>query len=153
MKRLALFNLIAVLLLLLLVSENNAQGRMKWEGGGSWGSGTSYGRMFNPKTVETIRGEVVSADFITPLKGMSNGVHLLLKTEGETLSVHLGPEWYISRQEPGIEPKDEIEVTGSRITFEGKPAIIASELKKGDDVLVLRDSNGIPVWSGWRRRQ
>jgi hypothetical protein len=109
--------------------------------------------MFDPKTVETIRGEVLSVDLVTPLMGMSSGVHLLIKTEGETLSVHLGPEWYISRQEPSIEPKDEVEVTGSRINFEGKSAVIASELKKGDNILVLRDNKGIPVWSGWRRRQ
>jgi hypothetical protein len=27
------------------------------------------------------------------------------------------------------------------------------EVKKGDEVLKLRDDNGFPVWSGWRRRQ
>jgi hypothetical protein len=51
-----------------------------------------------------------------------------------------------------IAAKDKIEVKGSRITFDGKPAIIAAEVKKGDDVLVLRDASGLPVWSGWRRR-
>jgi hypothetical protein len=41
---------------------------------------------------------------------------------------------------------------GSRITFGVKPAIIAAEVKKGDEVLKLRDDSGFPVWSGWRRR-
>jgi hypothetical protein len=45
-----------------------------------------------------------------------------------------------------------VEVKGSRVTFEGKPAIIAAEVKKGDEVLKLRDENGFPMWSGWRRR-
>jgi hypothetical protein len=45
-----------------------------------------------------------------------------------------------------------VEVTGSRVTFRNKSAIIAAEVKKGDEVLRLRDSNGIPVWAGWRRR-
>lgn len=45
-----------------------------------------------------------------------------------------------------------VEVKGSRVTVEGKPSIIAAELKKGDDVLILRDTGGIPAWSGWRRR-
>ncbi|HEU4344281.1 MAG TPA: hypothetical protein VFU31_22205 [Candidatus Binatia bacterium] len=48
--------------------------------------------------------------------------------------------------------KDRVEVKGARITFEGKPAIIASEVKKGDEVLRLRDDAGFPVWAGWRRR-
>ena len=33
----------------------------------------------------------------------------------------------------------------------GKPVIIVTEVKKGDTVMKLRDDNGIPVWSGWRR--
>jgi hypothetical protein len=46
---------------------------------------------------------------------------------------------------------DKIEVKGSRVTISGKPAIIAAEVKKGDTILVLRDSAGIPAWAGWRR--
>ena len=41
---------------------------------------------------------------------------------------------------------------GTLITFEGKPAIVAAEIKKGNEALKLRDENGFPVWSGWRRR-
>jgi hypothetical protein len=51
-----------------------------------------------------------------------------------------------------IEPKDTIEVKGSRTTVAGKPAIIAAEVKKGDELLKLRDESGFPVWAGWRRR-
>jgi len=39
-----------------------------------------------------------------------------------------------------------------RITFDGKPAIVAAEIKKGEETLILRDKSGFPVWSGWRRR-
>ncbi len=64
--------------------------------GGGWGPGGQYGRMFDPKTVETVKGEVEKVERVTPMQGMSAGIHLLLKTEKETLSVHLGPEWYIN---------------------------------------------------------
>ncbi len=64
----------------------------------------------------------------------------------------MGPGWFIENQDIKIEPKDKVEVKGSRITFEGTPAIIAAEVKKGDDILILRDENGFPAWSGWRRR-
>lgn len=125
---------------------------MKWKGSGGWGPGTRYSRMYDPKTVETISGEVVSVDKITPIKGMYYGVHLMLKTEKETISVHLGPGWFIESQDVKIEPKDKIEVKGSRITYKGKPAIIAAEVKKGEEILQLRDDTGIPVWAGWKRR-
>ena len=114
--------------------------------------GNTYSRMFNPSTIDTISGEVLSVDAITPMKGMSYGVHLTVKTNRETLSVHLGPAWYVENQDIRIDPKDKIEVVGSRITFEGKPAIIASEVSKGNEILKLRDKNGFPFWSGWRRR-
>ena len=47
-----------------------------------------------------------------------------------------------------VQTNDLIIVTGSRVTVDGKPAIIAAQIKKGDDILKLRDQNGIPMWSG-----
>lgn len=120
--------------------------------GGGWGQGTNYDRNYNSQTVEIISGEVVSVDTITPIKGMHPGVHIVVNTDKEIVSVHLGPEWYIDNQDVQINPKDKIEVKGSRIIFEGKPAIIAAEISKGDEVLTLRDASGVPAWSGWRRR-
>jgi hypothetical protein len=83
---------------------------------------------------------------------MSKGVHLTLKTDKETVSVHLGPAWYLENQDVKIEKKDRLEIKGSRVSFGGKPAIIASEVRKGDQILTLRDNDGFPVWSAWRRR-
>jgi hypothetical protein len=120
--------------------------------GTGWGAGSQYNRMYNVNTVETITGEVRSIDKITPMKGMSYGIHLLLKTGKDTISVHLGPAWYIDKQKMKINPKDKITVTGSRITYQDSPAVIASEIKKGDEKITLRDKNGYPVWSRSRRR-
>jgi hypothetical protein len=84
---------------------------------------------------------------------MGAGLHLVLRTSNrEVISVHLGPDWYLERQDISIEPKDRIEVVGSRVTFANTPTIIAAEVKKGNETLVLRDKTGFPVWSGWRRR-
>jgi hypothetical protein len=49
-------------------------------------------------------------------------------------------------------PGDKVEVTGSRVTYEGQPTIIAGEVKKGAQVLKLRDAAGVPVWAGQGRR-
>ena len=132
-------------------SEALAQRGMNWRGSGGWGPGTGYGRMYDPKTVATIQGEVVSVDTFVPIHAMSPGVHVTLKTTQETLSVHLGPEWYISGQDTKIAPGDSVEVKGSRVTFDGNPAIIAAQITKGAEVLLLRDDRGFPAWAGWRR--
>jgi hypothetical protein len=151
-KNASILTAVISILVLLFAAESFAQRGMGWKGSGGWGQGAAYGKMYDPKTVETISGEVISVDKITPAKGMSYGVHLTVKTDKETISVHMGPGWFIENQDIKIEPKDDVEVTGSRITFEGKPAMIAAEVKKSDELLKLRDENGFPVWSGWRRR-
>ena len=151
MKKVVIIGTVIMMLMILLSAQSFAQRGMKWKGGGGWGIGTQYGKMYNPKTAETISGEVVSLDKFIPLKGMSYGVHLTVKTDKETISVHLGPAWYIENQDIKIEPKYKIQVKGSRITFDGKPAIIAAEVNKGQQILRLRDENGFPAWSGWGR--
>ncbi len=122
-------------------------------GMGGWGAGTKYGRLYNTQTVETVSGEVVKVDKIKPMKGMSYGIHLVLKTDKGEFPVHLGPAWYINNQDMEVAAGDKVEVKGSKVEIGGKPTIIAAEVKKGDDTLKLRDDNGYPMWAGWRRNR
>ena len=103
-------------------------------------------RNYDPKTVETIQGKALSIEKTTATQKRGYGVHLTLQTDKETIAVHLGPAWYIDKQTPKIEANDTITVTGSRVTIDGKPAIIAAQVKKGNEILKLRDENGIPAW-------
>lgn len=133
-----------------LVASVYAQPTMNWRGTGGWGINSHYVRLYDPKTVETFSGEVEKVEIIKPAYGMTDGVHLLVKTDGEKISVHLGPSWFIENQDIEIQPTDTVEVTGSRIKLEGKDVIIASKITKGDQSLFLRDRRGAPIWSGWR---
>lgn len=134
-------------------SESIAQRGMGRGRGGprGWGPGNQYCLVYKPDTVETISVEVVSVEKVSPRNGMFYGVHLLVKTGEETISVHLGPGWYLEEQGVTFEPEDKLEVTGSKVSFDGEQVIVASEVKKGDEVLKLRDGNGIPAWSSWRK--
>lgn len=109
-------------------------------------------RNYDPKTVETIQGKVLSVEKTAPAKNRGYGVHVMLQTDKETIPVHLGPAWYLEKQTPQIEANDTVSVTGSRVTVDGKPAIIAAQVKKGNDILKLRGENGVPAWSGAGRR-
>jgi hypothetical protein len=151
MREKSIISLFIVALLIVTVSTALAGPWKGWRGSGEWGPGTPYNRMYNPATVETVRGEVTDIQAVIPYKGMYSGVQVILKTDKETVPVHLGPSWYIERLDVKIVKGDKIEVKGSRVTFAGKPTIIAGELKKGDLTLILRDASGIPVWAGWRR--
>ncbi len=117
--------------------------------GGGWINGP-FVRLYDPKTVETIEGQVVEVDEVAPMRGMSSGVHVVLKTEKGAVDVHLGPAWYLDHQDTQLAVGDRVEVRGSRIEVGGKPAVVAAEVKKGGETLQLRDAHGLPVWRGWR---
>lgn len=123
----------------------------KWGGRGSggWGMGTPYQGMYNPAKLETFSGKVIGIEKTVPMKRMNQGLALVVKTEKETVTVHLGPSWYMERLDTKIVQGDQVEVKGVRATLDGKPVVIAAEVKKGDNVLVLRDASGVPVWAGW----
>jgi len=154
MKKFSMFvGMVGILSLIFATAAWAQPGRGPGGGQGrGWGAGDPYSRMYDPKTVETLSGEVVSIDKFTPGRKMSYGVHFTLKTEKETIPVHLGPSWFMEKQAVTIAPGDKVEVTGSRIMYQGKPAIIAGEVKKGGQVLKLRDAAGVPAWAGQGRR-
>ena len=142
--------LIAAIMALFAVTAQAAW--MGGRGSGGWGMGSAYQRMYNPQTVETISGTVESMEKFKPMRGMHSGVHLTVKTTEGIVLVHLGPDWYIERQDVKFAKGDKVEVKGSKVTFNGKPAIIAQEIKMDGGTLILRDDSGIPEWAGWRRK-
>jgi hypothetical protein len=110
-----------------------------------------YNRMYNSATVETLSGEVTAIDAFVPAEGWYSGVHITLRTGKGNIGVHLGPQWYVDGQGFDLSVGDAIEVTGSRVMYEGEEIIIAQQIRKGNEALVLRYTNGFPYWSGWRR--
>ena len=108
---------------------------------------------YNAKTVETVMGEV---KLIKQLPGRMEGmigIHAMLETGSETIEVHMGPSSYLTKQSLQIKEGDTIEVTGSRITHNDKPAILAKEVKRGDEMLILRNEQGKPNWRGKGKRK
>jgi hypothetical protein len=109
----------------------------------------------------------------SPVAGMSKGTHREIQGIGSNASNGPEPELggavrpgcnttsvesernrnmsMIAEREMEHIDRERIEVKGSRITLEGKPARIAAQVKKGGEVLKLRDDDGRPVWAGWRR--
>jgi len=117
---------------------------------GGWGMQGDYGSLFDTKSVGTYKGEIVRVVTFAP-KGMAPGEAIVLKTDKGELAVHLGPTWFLTHQDLKFGPKDRIEVKGSKVSFEGKDAIIATEVKKGDQTLTLRSDKGFPLWIAAQR--
>ncbi|MBV8049930.1 MAG: hypothetical protein JOZ80_02000 [Acidobacteriaceae bacterium] len=75
------------------------------------------------------------------------GSHVVLKLEdGTTIEVHLATTKFVKEYELVFNIGDQLEVTGSKVTFEGVDTVFAREVKRGNDVYVFRDKDGKPVW-------
>jgi len=107
-------------------------------------------RMFDPKTVTTVQGEIADIQRLDRGRG-HQGVQLVVAVGSEKVAVHLGPDFYVDGQALKLAKGDQVEVKGSRITFDGQPAIIAQEVRRGAEVLALRDGGGLPLWRGQGR--
>ncbi len=119
---------------------------------GQGGQGMGMGRMFDPKTVETLTGQIVAVNVAASgMGGVANRITLDLKTAKETVTVYLGPEDYYQKQGLKLAQGDKVEVKGSRVSMGGNPVIIPNYVKKGDQTLNLWDDQGIPPWA--RSRQ
>ncbi|ERT07869.1 hypothetical protein M595_2187 [Lyngbya aestuarii BL J] len=110
------------------------------------GYGRHRGMIFNSNEVETVTGKVLQVDTWTQGEWQRGGVHVVLQTDNETINLHLGPAWYINNQDIRIEPNDQIQVTGIRVTSgDGRAMMVVSEVSKGNQVITLRDV-GFPTW-------
>jgi len=114
-------------------------------GGGYW-KPSKYDRIYNRKTVETISGIVEDIRKSNQEKRMPDRIDLILKSDKETVSIHLGPQWFMEKQTVSINKGDNVEVTESRVKYNGTPAIIAAEVKKEGQTLDLRNAKGSPLW-------
>ena len=123
-----------------------------WRGGGGWDQRGAYGRMFDARTVTVVRGTIESFADITPIRGMGVGVHVMVRSGNNLYDVHLGPKWYLAAQDADLRVGDRVAVRGAMVRFHGAPAILAIDVRRGNDVLVLRDPDGTPRWSAWRHR-
>ena len=116
------------------------------------GKNAGYGRIYNPATTISLEGTITDIEHIANKRGRGYGVHIKLQADDNTYDVHLGPSWYINKQDMKLKVNDHISVMGSKVTYEGEEVIIAARIEKGSEVMMLRDQNGVPEWAGNGRR-
>jgi len=102
---------------------------------------------YDPRTEAVFKGTVQEVrDRQCPVSG-GMGSHVILKLEdGTTIEVHLATTKFVKEYDLVFNVGDQLEVTGSKVVFEGVETIFAREVKRGNDVYVFRDKDGKPVW-------
>jgi hypothetical protein len=131
---------------------------MKWKRSGAWlgillvaewalGAPQGSGPRYDPKTEVTLRGTVEAVTEHAG-QGYGTGVHVTLRAKTGTVEVHLGPATFLRESGLELARDDSIEIVGSRVKGDQGEYVIARQVRKGDKTVTLRDSNGVPAWSG-----
>ena len=120
-----------------------------WRGSRGWGMDSPYQGKYSADRMVMVSGVVSGFEKVVPLKGMSPGIAVKIKTLKETVAVHLGPLWYLERLEYRISTGDKLEIKGARTSFKDHEAVMAAEVRNANRFLILRDNDGVPVWAGW----
>ncbi len=111
-------------------------------------------KIFDANTITTIEGKLVKVEpVLEPVFGIT--LELLVYTgKKEIQRVYLGPCRYIaSSQERRFKAGDAITVSGSQVTLNNEPYIIATTVKWQYGVLQLRNNDGVPAWVGWKKKE
>jgi hypothetical protein len=104
---------------------------------------------YDPSTEAKLKGTV--EELKLPPKGSEREVaHLTIKNGTDTFDIYLCPKSFMDDMGVTFLKGDEIAFTGSKVKQGEGEMILAREVVKGTDTLILRDDKGNPVWS-WRK--
>lgn len=130
----------ALLLVVVATTPAHTQGR-------GWGRNQQAQVHWDPENIVTMTGTVQEVVLQAGTAGAA-GVHVLLDVDGESKEAHLGPTLYLIPNGMEIEVGDRLTVFGSDTVVDGQPAVVASEVRKGEFSLTLRNDAGFPQWAG-----
>ncbi|MBV9342021.1 MAG: hypothetical protein JO159_14185 [Acidobacteria bacterium] len=100
---------------------------------------------YDPSTETKMKGVV--EELKLPPKGREKDIaYLLMKNGEETVDIYLCPKSFMDEMGVTFTKGDEIAFTGSKVKQGEADMILAREVVKGQDTLVLRDDKGNPVW-------
>jgi hypothetical protein len=86
-----------------------------------------------------------------PPKGSEKEViHLTVKGGAEPEDIYLCPESFLKDMGVTFSKGDNIGFTASKVKQNGVDLLLAREVVKGNETLILRDDKGIPVWTPHR---
>jgi hypothetical protein len=90
---------------------------------------------------------VVEEINVLPLGTKKELIELVIKSGSDKLHIYVCPKTFQEEMGVSFSKGDEIAVTGSKVKQEAGDVILARELARGTDALVLRDDKGVPVWN------
>jgi hypothetical protein len=88
---------------------------------------------------------VVRIDTVRASAG--NTINAVLASGSDSVTAWLAPADFLASNALTLAAGDVIDIIGAKVMVAGKPSLIASEIKKGDSKVTLRDkATGAPAW-------
>jgi hypothetical protein len=115
-------------------------------------TGTIFAAAQAPQAVKyTKSSEVKIKGVVTEVKTASDGVvHLTFKSDKGEIDVFVAPARFLTEMEITFAKDDALEILGSQVTTaDGAPMLLAREVTRAGDTMLMRDDAGKPVWVGW----
>ena len=104
---------------------------------------------YDPTTEAKFKGTVDELKF--PPKGSEKQIaYMMIKSGTDEIEIYLCPKSFMDDMGVSFAKGDEIAFTGSKVKEGTTDMVLAREVIKGTDTLVLRDDKGNPVWN-WKR--
>jgi len=100
---------------------------------------------YDPATTINVMATVMDVRE-APRTGPLSGLHLLVRTETETLEVYLAPDEFLKEFEMTFGKGDRLQIAGSKVKFGGGYIVLAREVRKSESTLYFRDRKGKPNW-------
>lgn len=111
-------------------------------------SAAQAGPKYDTATEAKFKGTIEELK-LPPQNNKKGIAHLTIKTEADTLDIYLCPKSFMDDMGVSFSKGDEISFTGSKIKTGDADMVLAREVVKGTDTLILRDDKGNPVWD-WK---
>jgi len=99
--------------------------------------------LYNPANEVIVKGTVQEVqDVDCPVSENELESHLMLQTADGVVQVHLAPARILRSQKLSFSPGDQVEVVGAKIRLAWQNGIIAREITRGNESIILRDHEG-----------
>lgn len=104
---------------------------------------TQGAALYNPANEMVVKGTVGGFEnFTCPVGDHEVGSHIALNTADGVLIIHLAPARVMRSQPFSFAVGDQLQVVGAKFRFRGQNGIIAREITRGNEMMVLRDHDG-----------
>ena len=115
-----------------------------------WEKESVYNQLYRVDQYQKLKGTLLEIIELRPMPGMSPGMGLILiSRKKETVTVHLGPKWFVHLLMRGFKPGDSIKVKGAWAQIKGERFFIASKVRNAEffEVKFRKTKDGTPYWT------